>query len=122
MFIHVYICLWCPMYAEIFAVKTQRHSIHTHVYICMHTYIHTHTYIHIGGSSVSPSIYKTKGDLSHWSNQVCSVLKLNTGWQRSIGCLKLQVSFCKRATIYRACLRKMTYENKALYVSWPPCI
>ena len=31
-----------------------------------------------------------------------------TGWRRPIGCLKLQVHFCKRATVYRALLRKMT--------------
>jgi len=34
----------------------------------------------------------------------------------------LQVIFCKRATNYRALLRKMTYEYKASYVSLPPCI
>ena len=31
---------------------------------------------------------------------------IHTGWRRHLGCLKLQVSFCKRATIYRALLRK----------------
>jgi len=30
-----------------------------------------------------------------------------TGWRRCIGCLKLQVSFCKRATNHRALLRKI---------------
>jgi len=45
-----------------------------------------------------------------------------TGWRRLIGCFKLQVIFCKRATNYRALLRKMTYEYKASYVSSPPCI
>jgi len=34
---------------------------------------------------------------------------------------KLQVSFRKRATNYRALLRKMTYENKASYASSPLC-
>ena len=29
-----------------------------------------------------------------------------TGWPRPIGCLRLQVIFCKRATNYRALLRK----------------
>ena len=38
-----------------------------------------------------------------------------TGWWRLIGCLKLWVIFRKRATNYRALLRKMTYEDKA---SW----
>ena len=39
----------------------------------------------------------------------------------SIGCLKLQVSFCKRATNYRALLGKMTYKDKASSVSSSPC-
>jgi len=43
------------------------------------------------------------------------------GWRRLIRCLKLQVSFRKRATNYRALLRKMTYEDKAPYASTPPC-
>jgi len=45
-----------------------------------------------------------------------------TGWRRRIGCLKLQVIFRKRATIYRALLQKMTYEDKASYESSPLCI
>ena len=45
-----------------------------------------------------------------------------TGWRRPIGCLKLQVNFRKRATNYRALLRKMTYKDKALCESSPPCI
>ena len=44
-----------------------------------------------------------------------------TGWRRLIGCLKLQVIFRKRATNYRALLRKMTYEDKASYDFTPPC-
>jgi len=35
----------------------------------------------------------------------------HTGWQRLIGCLKLQVIFRKRSTNYRALLRKMTCED-----------
>jgi len=36
-----------------------------------------------------------------------------------IGCFKLQVIFCKRATNYRALLRKITYRDKASYESSP---
>jgi len=43
------------------------------------------------------------------------------GWRRLIGCLKLQVIFCKRTTNYVALLRKMTYEDKASYDSMPLC-
>ena len=51
---------------------------------------------------------------SHWSSPRC------TGWRRPIGCLKLQVIFHKRATNYKALLRKMTYKDKAYYDSTPP--
>ena len=46
---------------------------------------------------------------------------LAAGWRRPIGCLKLQVIFRKRATNYRALLRKMTYKDKGSYRSSPPC-
>ena len=44
-----------------------------------------------------------------------------TGWWRTIGCLKLQVSFRKSATNYRALLQKMIYKDAAFYGSSPPC-
>jgi len=44
-----------------------------------------------------------------------------TGWQRCKGCLKLQVSFRKRATNYRGFSRKETCNDKASYASSPPC-
>jgi len=46
----------------------------------------------------------------------------STGRRRPIGCLESQVIFRKRATNYRALLRKMTYKDKASYGSSPPCI
>jgi len=46
-------------------------------------------------------------------------IKSGTRWRRPIKCLKLQVSFRKRATDYRALLRKMTCEGKASYGSSP---
>ena len=45
-----------------------------------------------------------------------------TGWRRLLGCLELKVIFRKRATNYRALLRKTTYQDKASYRSSPPCI
>jgi len=44
-----------------------------------------------------------------------------TGWRRPIGCLISWITFRKRATNYRALLRKMTYKDKASYESSPPC-
>jgi len=54
---------------------------------------------------------------------------LSTGWQKCIGCLKLQVAFRTRVADYtallpydyRALLRKETCKDKASYVSSPPC-
>ena len=46
---------------------------------------------------------------------------LRTGWRRPIGCLELQLMFRKRASNYRALLRKMTCKDKASYGSSPPC-
>jgi len=52
---------------------------------------------------------------------VCHTAPSIRGWRRLIGCLKLQVIFCKRATKYRALLRKMTCKDKAPCDSTPPC-
>ena len=46
---------------------------------------------------------------------------LGTGWRRLIGSPKLQIIFHKRATKYRALLRKMSYKDKGSYESSPPC-
>ena len=40
-------------------------------------------------------------------------VEARTGWRRHIGCLKLPVIFCTRATEYMALLWKMTYTDKA---------
>ena len=41
--------------------------------------------------------------------------------RRLIGCLKLQVVFCKRATDYRALLQKTNCKDNASYGTKPPC-
>jgi len=46
---------------------------------------------------------------------------VSTGWQRPIGCLKLQVISRKRATNHRVLLQKMTYKDQASYGSSPLC-
>jgi len=68
-------------------------------YICIHTCVYTHMHMYM-------YTYIHKG----------------TGWRRLIGCLKLQVIVRRRATNYRAFLRKMTYEDEASYDSTPPCV
>jgi len=83
--------------------------------VCVHIYTHTHTY-------VAPRRKANITIHAHKANMMIHARKANTGWRRLIGCLKLQVISRKRATNYRALLRKMTYEYKASYASWPPCI
>ena len=46
---------------------------------------------------------------------------IHTGWRKPIRCLKLHIIFCKRATNYRALLRKKTYKDMAFYDSTQPC-
>ena len=54
-------------------------------------------------------------------NTIYPFLYIDTGWRRLIGSPKLQIIFHKRATKYRALLRKMTYKDKGSYESSPPC-
>ena len=53
---------------------------------------------------------------------VSEVGAADIGWRRLIGCLKLQVIFHKRATTYRALLRKMSSQDKVSYGSSPSCM
>ena len=84
-----------------------------------HKSAHEHTHMH------AQTLQKT--DLAppmiffrlHTHNCQQHRLYTHTGWRRLIGCLKLQVNFRKRATNYRALLRKMAYEDKASYDSTP---
>jgi len=64
----------------------------------------------------------TKTHITHCNTlQHTAALVFSTGWQRPIGCLKLQVIFRKRATNYRALFREMTYKDKASHGCSPPC-
>jgi len=47
-------------------------------------------------------------------------MRFPTGWRRCTGCLRLQISFRKRATHCRAILWKMTSKDKASCHSTPP--
>jgi len=72
-------------------------------------------------NTTNSEYYSTRFSDSGVGKNVCSVGMLCTGWRRLIGCLKFQVIFRKRATNYRALLRKMSCEDKASYGSSPPC-
>ena len=45
----------------------------------------------------------------------------DTGWSRLVGCPKLQVIFRKRATNYKALLRKIACEDKGFYDATTLC-
>jgi len=87
---------------------------HTYVYI----YHHKHMYMFVKYlRSECSSITQISPKRNCLRMHPC----LCTGWQRPIGCLKLQAIFRKRANNYRALLRKMTNIDKASYDSTAPC-
>jgi len=112
--------------------------IHIHVYVHIHIYVYIYVYIksvHVFQSStngwwrtscmqrtrctqrMSCMCWRSSRPALNASRSHFLKSQLyNTGWKRGIGCFKLQVSFRKRATNYRALLRKMTCEDKALYM------
>jgi len=91
---HPYVC--CDSSIRVTWLVYMCDATHSYVYMRIHTFGVIRSYVWLTASS--------------------------TGWRRPIGRLKLQVIFCKRATNYRALLRKITCEDKASYESSPPCI
>ena len=90
-------------------------------FVCVTWRIHmcerTHSYVRHDSFICVPWLIHMcdrKGDTKYQVLLDWEVLMLNirTGWRRPIGCLKLQVIFRKRATNYRALLRKITCKNK----------
>jgi len=90
-------------------------TIHTCMYINVYMYtciqIYVYMCMHLQKQHPPPSL----------QSSYILYTNTNTGWRRCIGCLRLQVSFRKRTTNYRALLRKTTYKDKASYGSAPPC-
>jgi len=83
--VYVYICVYIYIYTYICIYI----YIYVYIYICIYTYMYI--YMHR-----FPNLSIERGGSS------------STMWRRCIGCLKLQVSFRKRAFNYRALCRKMT--------------
>ena len=98
------------------------YSVRGHFYIHIYTYIYVYIYIYVC-MCIYTYIYiyslYTYIYIYSYCKRDLSALYIDTGWQRLIGCLKLQVIFRKRATNYRALLWEMTYEDKASYDSTP---
>ena len=78
------------------------------MYVCVFMYIYTNLYMHF----IDVYLYKF----------VYAYVYSSTWWQRCIECLKLHVSFRKRAIDNMTLFRKMTYNDKASYGSSLPCI
>jgi len=118
------------------------HETHSYVshdsFICVTRLIHTcgmtHTYVYTTHSYMWHDPFICVARLIHFCGMthtyewyggfMCVTWHSfhHTGWRRPAGCLKLPVIFRKRATNYRALLRKMPYKDKASYDSTPPCM
>jgi len=132
--IYVYICsisyMYINEYIRLFRGGLFDHSLpeDTHQHTCtyarrqhtctqvtaaFHVYTHMNTYM----------IFRIMGLFAsrHASAHVHTRSQTTTGCRILIGCLKLQVILCKRATDYRALLQKITCKDKASYDSTPPC-
>ena len=119
-----YIGRWCKVKHVCIYVYTHMYThiyIHMYVYICMHIYVYVFVYIYMCWC-VRVHTYLHMYIYVWYKDIYALVMTVDTGWRRLIGCLKLQVIFRKRATNYRALLRKITYEDKASYDSTPPCM
>jgi len=99
----------------------------THCNILQHTTTHCNTLQHTARHCNTLQHNATHcNTLPHTATQCHTLLQggltlSTTRRQRPIACLKLQVIFHKRDTNYRAFLQKMTYKDKASYLSSPPC-
>jgi len=88
-----------------------------------HTTFSSTSHMNVASIWMSHLTYKRR--VSQWMSRPYEekgTRNIHTGWRRCIGCLKMQVSFRKRANNHRALLLKMTYKDKASYDATPPCI
>jgi len=91
-----------------------------YVFICMCSYVSsTYPESCVYKSDVFVCVFYVFESCVTWD---AGIICVRSGWRRPIGRLKLQVIFRKRASNYRALLRKMTYKVMASYGSSPPCM
>ena len=128
---HIYICIYIYIYHYIYVYISTFVCIHICIYVRTCNIYISYTYINKNADTdtdtsidavcdTGTDIY-TELERSQASTQRTTLREVYTGWRRRIGCLKLQVIFCKRATNYRALVRKMTNNDMASYASSPPC-
>jgi len=118
-YIQVYLYIHIFIYIHMYTWYSPPHP-YIYVYTCIKIYMYTYMYIH-KYMCIYIYIYIHGIHGFFFSCDKNAGTSQSTGWRRCIGLLKLQVSFRKRATIYRVLLQKMAYENKASYGSSLPC-
>jgi len=128
--IHIYIYIYTHKYAFVY-IYIYIYILYIYIYIyiyihvctCIYIYVYMYIYTYIIAKRLSSPCHLDHRSFGiHYCFPVFNhSARCATGWRRLIGCLKLQVVFRKRATNYRALLRKLTYEDKASYGSTPPC-
>jgi len=137
-YIYMYICIClrssCLLDPYIRHVWIYPHfDIHKCVYMCMTTCWHIYlsvcvfsgveTYIrdlYIRNRALCK--YKTALHILKRAQYVRKRGPYTTGWRRCIGCLKLQVSFRKRAINYMALLRETNFKDRCVYFHVSRCI
>ena len=94
--------------------------------VCMYikmVYTYVYSYVQVGCKYVNTYGYVQVGYMQVYTCvDVRIYIHKGTFWRRPVECIKMQVIFRKRAIMYRALLRKMTYKDKASYGSSPPCM
>jgi len=136
MYMHQYPCVSSTLipkyipthYTWVIAYVHQRGHIHMYnISICIRADVHTPVFIsdlqmklvHIRTITNTEFIFIHDAYLHVCIHQypfhISKSCILCTGQRSPIGCLKLQVIFRKRATSYRALLRKITCKDKASY-------
>jgi len=135
-YIHMYICIQGAPLPLCVCVRVNMYTCicrieYLHIYVYLHTQgnicmnIHVWIYLHTQYMYMSYRILAYICIYLHTQGAPfgsCLCIRVDTGWRRPIRCLKLQVIFRKRATEYRALLRKMTCKDRASYGSSPPCM
>ena len=105
-YVHTYTYIYMCIYT---------HAYNIHVCIYMYIYIRTTCrlpkFIDIYMTFVLTKLLGLFYKRTPHNQDFFSRISLATGWRRISGCLKLPVIFRKRATNYRALLRKMTYKD-----------
>jgi len=110
---YISLCLNVYVYDHVWMCTCMTMSECVRVWPCLNVYVYDHM---SHGTPVNTSYHTNKwGKAPVWKKE--AYLTDNcTGWRRLIRCLKLQVIYRKRATDYRALLRKMTMKIGILWL------